>query len=93
MWKNCIDNLRWLAILLLFPYHTAMIYNDFGENFYIRGPAIPAVSAFILATYSWFMPLLFVLSGISAHFTLEKHTAKGFAVERMHKFLVKQILQ
>lgn len=52
MRKNYIDNLRWLAILLLFPYHTAMIYNDFGENFYIRGPAIPAVSAFILATYS-----------------------------------------
>lgn len=83
-----IDNLRWAAILLLFPFHTAMIYNDYGESFYVRGPSIPAVTAFILATYSWFMPLLFVLAGISAGLALEKRTAKEFASERFRKLLL-----
>lgn len=83
-----LDNLRWAAILLLFPFHTAMIYNDYGENFYVRGPSIPAVTAFILATYSWFMPLLFVLAGISASLALEKRTPKEFASERLRKLLV-----
>ena len=34
--KYYIDNLRWLAILMLFPFHTAQIWNG-GEysGFYI----------------------------------------------------------
>lgn len=88
MRKNYIDNLRWMLILLLFPYHTAMIYNDFGENFYIRGPAIPAVSAFILAAYAWFMPLLFVLAGMSTNLSLQKRTVKQYVTERCHKLLI-----
>lgn len=86
--RNYIDNLRWAAILLLFPFHTAMIYNDYGENFYIRGPSLPAVTSIILATYSWFMPLLFVLAGISAGLALEKRTPKEFAAERFRKLLL-----
>ena len=86
--RNYIDNLRWAAILLLFLFHTAMIYNDYGENFYIRGPSLPAVTSIILATYSWFMPLLFVLAGISAGLALEKRTAKEFAAERFRKLLL-----
>jgi glucans biosynthesis protein C len=88
MRKNYIDNLRWLAILLLIPFHTAMIYNDFGENFYIRGPEIPVVSAFTIITYSWFMPLLFVLAGISAGLALQKRTSREFITERVYKLLV-----
>lgn len=86
--RNYIDNLRWAAILLLFPFHTAMIYNDYGENFYIRGPQIPSVSTLIIATYSWFMPLLFVLAGISAGLALEKRTPKEFVKERFLKLFV-----
>ena len=33
--KHYIDNLRNLAILLLFPVHTFMIWNNFGSRFYI----------------------------------------------------------
>lgn len=87
MRKNYIDNLRWLAVLLLFPYHTAMIYNDFGENFYIRGPSIPVVSAFVISTYTWFMPLLFVLAGISTSYALQKRSPKEFVRERYEKLL------
>lgn len=86
--KNYIDNLRWLSILLLFPFHTAMIYNDYGENWYIFFKAVPAVSAFTIATYSWFMPLLFVLAGISASLALEKRTPGQFVKERFFKLFI-----
>lgn len=28
--KNFIDNLRWMCILLLIPYHAAIAYNFWG---------------------------------------------------------------
>jgi glucans biosynthesis protein C len=88
MRKNYIDNLRWLCILLLFPYHTAMIYNDWGENFYIRGHAVKIFSAFIIVTWPWFMPLLFVLAGMSTYYALQKRTIKKYIEERYYKLLV-----
>jgi hypothetical protein len=47
MRKHFIDNLRWICVLLLIPYHTCMIYNRFGENFYVRGAAFAIPNAFI----------------------------------------------
>ena len=35
MRKHYIDNLRNITILLLFPVHTFMIWNDFGFGFYV----------------------------------------------------------
>ena len=86
--KNYIDNLRWLAILLLFPFHAAMMFNDYGENWYIMSKPVAAISSFTWATYSWFMPLLFVLAGISAGYALEKRTPQQFVKERFHKLFV-----
>lgn len=86
--KNYIDNLRWLSILLLFPFHAAMVFNDYGENWYIVSKPVAAISSFTLATYSWFMPLLFVLAGISAGYALEKRTPKQFVKERFRKLFV-----
>lgn len=86
--KNYIDNLRWLSILLLFPFHAAMIFNDYGENWYIVSKPVAAISSFTWVTYSWFMPLLFVLAGISAGYALEKRTPKQFVKERFRKLFV-----
>jgi len=35
--KHSVDNLRSFTILMLFPFHVFMIYNNWGEGFYIRG--------------------------------------------------------
>lgn len=35
MRKHYIDNLRWITILLLIPYHAAMAWNVWGEPNYI----------------------------------------------------------
>lgn len=88
MRRHFIDNLRWICILLLFPYHAAMIYNCWGENFYIHCAPNEPISAVIIASYTWFMPLLFALAGASSRFALEKRTAKEYVLERVKKLLV-----
>ncbi len=92
MRRNEIDNLRWICILLLFPYHAAMIYNCWGEGFYVRGVSSEAISSFIIATYTWFMPMLFVLAGASSAFALQKRTATEYALERVKKLLIPLLL-
>lgn len=88
MRKYFIDNLRWISILLLFPYHTCMIYNNFGENFYIKGENIPLLSGFIQINYTWFMPLLFVIAGISTCYALERRTPKQYIKDRICKLFL-----
>lgn len=34
MRKHYIDNLRWITLLILIPYHTAMAWNVWGESDY-----------------------------------------------------------
>lgn len=88
MRKHYIDNLRNTAILLLFPVHTFMIWNDFGSGFYIWQGGNRLLSTWIVLVNPWFMPLLFVLAGISARYALEKRTRKEFIVQRIHKLLI-----
>jgi hypothetical protein len=69
--RHFIDNLRWMCILLLFPYHAAMIFNCWGEGFYVRCAPNDPISAVIIASYTWFMPLLFALAGASSRFAMK----------------------
>ncbi len=88
MRKHYIDNLRWLCVLLLFPYHTAMIFNGFGENFYVKAADLTAADIFIYCTSPWFMPLLFVLAGISTAYSLKKRTDLEYIKERIQRLFV-----
>lgn len=88
MRKHYIDNLRNLTILLLFPVHTFMIWNDFGSRFYIWQGENRILSTLIVFVNPWFMPLLFVLAGVSARYALQKRTVKEFIGQRIHKLLV-----
>lgn len=86
--KHYIDNLRNLTILLLFPVHTFMIWNDFGSRFYIWQGENKILSTLIVLVNPWFMPVLFVLAGMSARFALEKRTDREFVVQRIRKLLI-----
>ena len=88
MRRHFIDNLRWMCILLLFPYHAAMIFNCWGEGFYVRCAPNEPISAVIIASYTWFMPLLFALAGASSRFAMEKRTTREYILERVKKLLV-----
>ena len=88
MRKYYIDNLRWMTVLLLFPYHVFMIYNNWGENYYIKGVNNIYLSNFIALVWPWFMPLLFVLAGISTTYAFDKRTIIEYIKERILRLFI-----
>jgi len=88
MRKHFIDNIRWLCILMLFPFHIFRIYTSFMEGFYVEGADVVVTTAFIVATAPWFMPLLFVLAGISSAYALSRKTSGAYVKERVNKLLI-----
>lgn len=88
MRKNYIDNLRIFCIFLLFPFHTSMIYNNWGEIFYITQPPKLLPSIFVSITYLWWMSLLFVMAGISTMYALSHRTIKEYMKERICKLFI-----
>ncbi len=93
MRKNWLDNLRWVTVLLVLFYHVIYFYNNKGVFGGIGGfgpypewHQYQDVVMYIL--YPWFMPLLFILAGISARYALEKHSGKEWFGTRTRKLLV-----
>jgi len=88
MRKHYLDNLRTIMILLLFPVHTFMIWNNYGTKFYVWGGTNNLLSSLIVLVNPWFMALLFVIAGMCAKYSLEKRNTKDFIKERTYKLLV-----
>ncbi len=86
--RHDLDNLRSAMILLLFPVHTFMIWNDYGAKFYVWGGESRLLSALIVGVNPWFMPVLFAIAGISARYSIEARGRAGFAKERLRKVLL-----
>ena len=93
MRKHWIDNLRWVTVLLVLFYHVIYFYNNKGVFGGIGGfgpypeyPQYQDVVMYIL--YPWFMPLLFLLAGISARYALDKYDGKSWFRARTRKLLV-----
>jgi len=58
------------------------------ESFYVEGQNVIATTGFIVATSPWFMPLLFVIAGISSAYALNKRTNGAYVKERIYKLLI-----
>ena len=93
MRKHWMDNLRWVTVLLVLFYHVIYFYNNKGVFGGIGGfgpypeyKQYQDVVMYIL--YPWFMPLLFILAGISARYALEKKSANEWFKARTRKLLV-----
>ena len=90
MRKHWIDNLRWVTVILVLLYHVIYFYNNKGVfggiGGFGDGPQYQDIIMYIL--YPWFMPLLFILAGISARYALEKRSAKEWFKTRTRKLLV-----
>ena len=93
MRKYWIDNLRWVTVLLVLLYHVFYFYNNkgvfggaggFGD--YPEVPQYQDVVMYIL--YPWFMPLLFLLAGVSAKYALDKYATREWFNARTRKLLV-----
>lgn len=95
MRKPYLDNLRWTTGVLVVLYHVFYIYNAQGVAGGFRpiaGLEIQWFDVFLYAVYPWFMPLLFIVSGICARLYLERHTAREFLASRTNKLLVPSTL-
>lgn len=88
MRKHYIDNLRWIILLVLIPYHAAMAWNTWDESNYVFFEGNRLISSVVVFFSPYFMPLLFVLAGISTKYALQKRTNKEYLIERVKKLLV-----
>ena len=83
MRKYYLDNIRWSVIALVLVFHVVSIYCSCGAVMSYNAPGIPAMDAIGYLIYPWFMPLLFVVSGICARFSLSKKCGREYIRERV----------
>ncbi len=83
-----VDWLRILAVLLLFPYHTARIFDTF-DNWYVKNDQLSQALTYLISYANpWHMPLLFLLAGAATCFALRFRSGGQYAVERFKRLLV-----
>ncbi len=93
--KNYLDNIRWITVVIVVLYHVLYMYNAEGVSGgigQITKLSTQPYDIFQYLVYPWFMPVLFIVSGISSRLYLEKHTNKEFIKSRTTKLLVPSTL-
>lgn len=78
-----IDNLRWMTVSLLILFHAAIAYNTWGEANYIFFEPIKPIASVVTFITPWFMPLMFLLAGVSSRYSLQKRGTAAFIRERL----------
>lgn len=91
MRKHYLDNLRWITVVIVVIYHVFYMYNAegiLGGLGKITDLSVQYYDIFQYLVYPWFMPVLFLVSGISARLSLNLHSDKEFIKARTLKLLV-----
>ena len=91
MRKKYIDNMRWMAQILVVFYHVLYMYN--AEGIYgglgkITSLNVQYYDILLYFFYPWPMAVLFVIAGMSSKFYLDKHSEASFIKSRTIKLLV-----
>ena len=87
-----VDYLRLFGILLLFPFHAFRVFDSREANYVESAVKCLAGEQFMTFVWPWFMPLLFLISGIAAWYALQKRTGKEFIKERVLRLLIPLVL-
>jgi len=86
--RNDIEYLRIIAVLLLIPFHCAMVFFSY-EPFYVKSThSHPLLDYFVLFLSPWHMPLLFLIAGMSSCYSLQKRIWKQYLLERTKRLLI-----
>lgn len=88
MRKYYIDNLKWILILVLVPYHVGMSFNTWGEPNYIMLDSDKLISSFLVFFSPWFMPLLFLLAGTNTSYSIQKRGTTTYLKDRTKRLLL-----
>ena len=91
MRKHYLDNIRWVTVVLVVIYHVLYMYNAegiIGVVGKITHLNVQYYDVFQYIVYPWFMELLFLVSGISARYSLENCSHRDFLRSRTTRLLV-----
>jgi len=82
-----LDWLRVIAILVVFLFHCAKIFDYHTTDIYntVRSPALSAFREFNVL---WLMPLFFAVSGAAVFFSLKPKRASPFVQSRITRLLI-----
>lgn len=89
--KHYLDNIRWITVCIVIIYHIIYMFNNSGVISNINVKGIPVMDSFLIFVYPWFMCLLFIVSGISSRYSLQKRSGKQFIKDRTQRILVPSI--
>ena len=81
MRKYYLDNIRWMTVILVVVYHVIYMYNAegiLGGVGQITNLQVQYYDLYQYVVYPWFMPILFIVSGICSRLYLKRHTDKEF---------------
>lgn len=92
MRRHYLDNIRFITVLSVVLYHVFYVYNHCGVLGGIGPLGTPYADILLYVLYPWFMLLLFVVSGMSARYCLEKCTVRDFIRAKTRKLLVPSTL-
>jgi peptidoglycan/LPS O-acetylase OafA/YrhL len=89
--RNDLDWLRVLAVLLLVPFHSAIIFSSLPQTqvVYVYDSQHSLVlMKMVDFMYLWHMPLLFVVAGAASWFALGVRSGRRYLGERVNRLLV-----
>ena len=88
--RHDLDWLRVLAVLLLVPFHSALIFShNPGDIVYVKDRLeSEALIQFAYFLSQWHMPLLFMIAGASTWFALEFRTARQYLRDRLARLVI-----
>jgi len=82
-----IDWIRVLAVLVLFPFHTAQIFVPW--DFHLKNDELSiAVGVFANFVHQWHMPIFFLISGAASWYALKKKTGGRYLRDRVTRLFV-----
>lgn len=91
MRRYYLDNIRWMTVVVVVLYHVLYMFNAegvLGGLGKITSLDVQYYDIYMYIVYPWIMPVLFLVSGISARYALEKQTDGEFLRKRTVRLLV-----
>ena len=85
--KHYVDWVRVLAFFLLIFFHCAMPFVTFGWEIKNQEQSL-GLSRLIWWLHQWRIPLLFFISGVGTHFSLQRRSVGAFAGERVVRLFI-----
>lgn len=91
MRKFFLDNIRYSVVLLVVFYHVFYLFNSLRIISSVDIAGVPQFDVVLYVLYPWFMVCLFLVSGISARYALEKQGDRRFLRARLKKILLPSV--